>query len=94
MHPQRQAQQVRRTIRLRKLRDNPRCLYCWKYLKTATATLDHIIPLGQDGEDAEHNLALCCERCNACKANRSLSQWIADLAQALNSTIPSVRRIS
>lgn len=83
----------KRLIRSKMLAHCPYCLYCGQRLRQATATLDHIIPVAQGGENAQESLALCCERCNACKGSRSLSQWIADLAKALNSTIPSVRPV-
>ena len=91
MNPRRAA---RREIRLQKLHHDPHCLYCRRRLREWSSTIDHIVPVSQGGEDAPENLALCCVKCNACKDNRSLSQWISDLAQALSATIPPVRSIN
>lgn len=95
--PNRMAQisqrQERREIRRKKLQENPRCVYCSKRLMERTATLDHIVARSNGGTDDEANLVLACTACNLCKSNRSLSQWIADLARALNNTIPPIRRV-
>ena len=48
------------------------CEYChtaekWQYVRF---TVDHVIPLKQDGSDAFDNLALACFHCNRRKAAR------------------------
>jgi 5-methylcytosine-specific restriction endonuclease McrA len=81
----------RMQLRHRLLREHPHCLYCGKHLTRKTATLDHIVPLAQSGADSACNLCLCCESCNTCKNNRTISQWISDLSRALTATLPDVR---
>lgn len=48
------------------------CEYChtserWQYVRF---TLDHVVPLGEGGNDALENLALACFHCNRRKSNK------------------------
>jgi hypothetical protein len=45
-------------------RDGSACVYCGELLIDDTATVDHIVPLTQQGPDNLANKALACESCN------------------------------
>lgn len=56
-------------------RANGLCEYChtiekWQYVRF---TIDHIVPLTEDGTDDVSNLALACFHCNRRKSNRSIA---------------------
>lgn len=68
--------------RERLLTANPRCIYCGQELRPATATLDHAIPRTKGGLDSPWNLWLSCSKCNTCKGDRSLLQWLDDIVSA------------
>lgn len=53
------------------VRDHFRCQYCSKRFPPALLTLDHILPLSQDGPDDPENLATACKPCNQRKGNRT-----------------------
>ena len=44
-----------------------KCAICGKHLLFSEITLDHIIPLNQNGEDEVENLQICCYECNQMK---------------------------
>ena len=46
---------------------NGRCAICGKPLLFSEITLDHIIPLNQNGKDEVENLQICCYQCNQMK---------------------------
>lgn len=53
------------------LRDNFRCQYCGK---TASLTIDHIVPKSRGGKDTWENVVASCVRCNNKKGDRSLEE--------------------
>lgn len=57
----------------------PVCVYCNTNLTYGTATLDHVVPLSQGGQNATSNVLLACQFCNQAKRDRSIEQWIRDL---------------
>lgn len=59
-----------------------RCVYCRRTIARENATIDHIVPLSQGGNDQSHNRVLCCRRCNQAKGDFSLEQWISMLILA------------
>jgi hypothetical protein len=62
---------------------NGLCCYCDVPMKRygdrgpLGATLDHYLPSALGGSDEEHNLRLCCRRCNNHKANLHPLVWEA-----------------
>ena len=67
--PRKISQFLQRKVRKRA---NFLCEYChaderWQFV---TFTIDHIIPVSQDGDDSLKNLALACFNCNRCKSDR------------------------
>jgi CRISPR/Cas system Type II protein with McrA/HNH and RuvC-like nuclease domain len=46
-----------------------KCAICGKQLLFSEITLDHIIPLNQNGEDEVENLQICCYQCNQMKGS-------------------------
>ena len=48
---------------------NGRCAICGKPLLLSEITLDHIIPLNQNGKDEVENLQICCYQCNQMKGS-------------------------
>lgn len=54
-------------------RANHLCEYCQALSKFSfhSFSIDHIIPLSQNGTDDLNNLALACQHCNNCKYNKS-----------------------
>ena len=66
------------------LRQNPHCTYCGRRISKRSATLDHVVPVSQGGQDDLENLVLCCRACNECKAGRTPTEWIQDILAGLN----------
>jgi hypothetical protein len=64
-----------RRYRLQLLRESPWCFYCGLPLTVATATLDHLVPLGWGGTQDADNLALCCHECNTFKSCDPVSSF-------------------
>lgn len=62
--PKRMPQPKAKRIRLRLLRKNPRCHWCFAPLDVNTSTLDHRIPLARGGSNLLDNLVLACRPCN------------------------------
>jgi len=48
-------------------RDNYHCTYCNKQLTRFTATLDHITPVSEGGDNSAENLKTACLQCNSRK---------------------------
>lgn len=48
---------------------NGKCAICGKSLLFSDITLDHIIPLIQNGKDEVENLQVCCYECNQIKGS-------------------------
>lgn len=48
---------------------NGKCAICGKSLLFQDITLDHIIPLIQNGKDEVENLQICCYECNQMKGS-------------------------
>ncbi len=59
-------------------RDNYRCTYCDKQLTRFTATLDHITPVSEGGDNSAENLKTACLACNSRKTARPLGDFLAD----------------
>ena len=58
-------------------RDGRRCGYCGS-TEAERYELDHIVPKSLGGTDRVSNLVVCCRECNANKANRLVSEFLAN----------------
>lgn len=58
-------------------RDGQACIYCGTPLTEETATVEHIVPLGQGGPDRMINMALACFECNNGLGNLPAAKKIA-----------------
>jgi HNH endonuclease len=59
-------------------RDNYKCTYCDKQLTRFTATLDHITPVSQGGDNSAENLKTACLQCNSRKTARPLGDFLIE----------------
>lgn len=59
-------------------RDNYRCTYCGKQLTRFTATLDHVTPVSEGGDNSAENLKTACLQCNSRKTGRPLGDFLAE----------------
>ena len=59
-------------------RDNYCCTYCGKQLTRFTATLDHITPVTEGGDNSAENLKTACLQCNSRKNARPLGDFLAE----------------
>lgn len=59
-------------------RDNYRCTYCGKQLTRFTATLDHIKPVSEGGDNSAENLKTACLQCNSRKTGRPLGDFLTE----------------
>jgi len=59
-------------------RDNYHCRYCQKQLTRFTATLDHVHPVAEGGDNSLDNLVTACLDCNSRKNIRPLGDFLAD----------------
>lgn len=58
-------------------RDNYHCIYSGKQLTRFTATLDHVTPVSQGGDNSADNLKTACLQCISRKTGRPLSDFLA-----------------
>lgn len=61
-----------RNPREKLLDQDPHCRWCGCTLTKRTATLDHIVPLGQGGKNEEKNYCLSCEPHNSIRGDSGL----------------------
>lgn len=59
-------------------RDDYRCHYCQKQLTRFTATLDHIRPVAEGGDNSFENLITACLGCNSQKNRRPVGDFLAE----------------
>jgi hypothetical protein len=59
-------------------RDNYTCGHCGKQLTRFTATLDHVQPVAEGGDNSASNLLTSCLQCNSRKTSRPLGDFMAD----------------
>lgn len=62
-------------------RDAYKCRYCSKQLTRFTATLDHLKPISEGGDNGFENLLTACLNCNSRKNRRAMSDFLADQAE-------------
>jgi hypothetical protein len=59
-------------------RDAYKCRYCGKQLTRFTATLDHVMPVTDGGNNSFENLVTACLECNSRKHRRPLGDFLAE----------------
>jgi hypothetical protein len=59
-------------------RDNYKCRYCGKQLTRFTATLDHVKPVAEGGDNSFDNLVTACLDCNSRKTKRPVGDFLAE----------------
>jgi len=59
-------------------RDGYQCSYCHKQLTRFTATLDHITPVSEGGDNSRENLVTACLQCNSQKTGKPLGDFLAE----------------
>ncbi len=59
-------------------RDEYKCRYCQNQLTRFTATLDHMKPVVEGGDNSFENLVTACLNCNSQKHRRPLSDFLAE----------------
>lgn len=57
-------------------RDEYKCRYCGKQLTRFTATLDHLQPVSEGGDNSFDNLATACLHCNSRRIARPVMDAI------------------
>ena len=60
-------------------RDDYKCRYCGKQLTRFSATLDHIKPVVERGDNGFENLVTACLNCNSRKNKRPVGDFLAEL---------------
>ena len=64
-------------------RDGYVCSYCGNQLTRFTATLDHVKPVSEGGDNSYDNLVTACRSCNSKKTGKTLGDFLADRDQSL-----------
>jgi hypothetical protein len=59
-------------------RDGYRCRYCEKQLTRFTATLDHVTPVAEGGDNGIENLVTACLGCNSRKHKRPVGDFLVE----------------
>ena len=59
-------------------RDDYKCHYCKKQLTRFTATLDHVQPVSEGGDNSYDNLVTACLHCNSQRGSRPVMDIIAE----------------
>jgi len=59
-------------------RDKYKCHYCSKQLTRFTATLDHVKPVAEGGDNSLDNLVTACLDCNSRKNKRPVGDFLAE----------------
>lgn len=59
-------------------RDRYKCRYCDKQLTRFTATLDHVRPIAEGGDNGLENLVTACLGCNSRKQKRLVGDFLAE----------------
>ncbi len=59
-------------------RDGFKCQHCGKQLTRFTATLDHVKPVKEGGDNGFENLVTACRECNSKKNAKLLGDFLAD----------------
>jgi len=59
-------------------RDGYKCRYCEKQLTRFTATLDHVTPVAEGGDNSFENLVTACLNCSSQKHKRPVGDFLAE----------------
>jgi len=51
------------------------CHYCGVAVRFDTSTLDHMIPIAEEGTHDPSNLVICCLKCNMRKADQPYAEF-------------------
>jgi hypothetical protein len=65
-------------------RDGYSCRYCQKQLTRFTATLDHVKPIAEGGDNSLENLITACLGCNSRKNRKPLGDFLAESSSAFS----------
>lgn len=57
------------------------CAYCGFKEKNKELTIDHVIPITNNGTDDYNNLVPACRSCNISKGDKPIRQWYFDNPQ-------------
>jgi HNH endonuclease len=60
-------------------RDGYKCRYCEKQLTRFTATLDHVTPVAEGGDNSFENLVTACLNCNSRKHKRPVGEFLTEI---------------
>ena len=60
-------------------RDDYKCRYCGKQLTRFTATLDHLQPVSEGGDNSLDNLATACLHCNSRRGSRPVMDRMTEV---------------
>lgn len=60
-------------------KDGYKCRYCGKQLTRFTATLDHVTPVAEGGDNSFENLLTACVECNSRKNKRPIGDFLAEI---------------
>lgn len=60
-------------------REERRCFYCLRELKTETAVLDHVAPQVGGLDNSYRNIVAACHECNSLKQGRNGDEFLRDL---------------
>lgn len=70
-----------------KLKADPRCYWCGKYLKRAEAQREHLTPISRGGSDDISNIVPSCKSCNSRKGTKTAEEYAAVLSAEQFSTV-------
>lgn len=59
-------------------RDGRRCFYCQQAVDDLSYTIDHIVPVSQQGDHRPRNLITACHACNSQRAGRGVEDFLRD----------------
>ena len=78
-------------------RDDNSCVYCglrffehaepWLQIALARATLDHVVPHSEGGENIASNLVTSCHACNNAKGDQTLEEFCPDKADDIRAML-------
>lgn len=63
------------------LRDKGTCYMCGKNVSENIFELDHLIPVSRNGNNAETNLSVTCQKCNRSRGTRIGIEQLTKLAE-------------
>jgi hypothetical protein len=61
------------------LKERNTCPYCGCQITKENAVADHMDPLCLGGDNGQHNLTICCRKCNVIKSGTPFVEWVETL---------------